>query len=292
MFAVPSRQLLLQLVPFLFVLLWATGFIGMKYGLPYSPPLTFMALRFALVALLLYLASLASSAPWPSRWRDIGHLAVSGLLLHGFYLGGVILSIDAGLEAGTVALIVGVQPLLVALLAGLALGEAVTPKQWLGLLLGLAGVALVVMEKLGLAQDQAAALLWALVGLLGISLATLYQKRFCGGLPQISGNCVQFTAAALALTLAAILFEEPIIDWNGHFFFALFWLVFVLSLGAVGLLTWMIRQGAATKVSSLFFLTPAVAALMAWPLFGEVLGPKEWLGVALTIGGVALVRRA
>lgn len=279
----------LRLMPGLFVFLWSTGFIGARLGMPHAEPMTFLALRFALTALLLLVAALALRATWPVRPVDWAHLAVAGFLMHGVYLGGVFLAIRLGLEAGLTALIVSLQPLLVAAAAQLFLGERVGVRGWAGLVLGLCGVGLVVARKLGDASGDALGAFACLVSLLGITMGTLYQKRHCTSLDLRTGNFVQFSASAAACAAAAWLFETRIIDWTLDLVIALAWLVLVLSLGAITLLYLLLRRGAASRVASLFFLVPPSTALIAWPLFGETLGPVELLGMALTVVGVALV---
>jgi drug/metabolite transporter (DMT)-like permease len=277
-------------VPALFVVLWSTGFIGAKLGLPYAAPLTFLALRFWLAAGLLVLLALATRAPWP-RKAEMRHYAVAGLLVHALYLGGVFVGISLGVEAGVSAMIVSVQPLLVAAFAGLALGERVTPRQWAGLALGLLGVVLILARKLGHGLGDALGVLACIAALLGMTAGTLYQKRHCAGMDLRTGNVVQFAASGLATGLLALLFEDNRIVWSGEFVFALLWLVLVLSLGAISLLYVLIRRGAASRVSGLFFLVPPCTALIAWPLFGETLGPMALLGMALTVAGVAMATR-
>ena len=279
-------------IPALFVVLWSTGFIGARLGLPHAGPLTFLALRYALAAGLLVLVALATRAPWPRRLAEIGHYAAAGLLVHAVYLGGVFVGISLGVEAGVSALIVGLQPLLTAALAGMLLGERVTTRQWAGLGLGLLGVALVLARKLGQGHGDALGGLACVAALFGITLGTLYQKRFCAGMDLRTGNVVQFTAAGLATAPLALLFEGARIDWDGRFVFALLWLVLVLSLGAVSLLYVLIRRGAASQVASLFFLVPPCTALIAWLLFGEKLGPLAVIGMAMTAVGVALASRS
>jgi drug/metabolite transporter (DMT)-like permease len=275
--------------PVFFVLLWSTGFIGAKLGLPDAEPLTFLTLRFALAAVLLLGLALATRAPWPKSFGQTLHLCVAGVLLHAVYLGGVFTAISLGVEAGVSALIVGTQPVLVAALAGTVLGERVTWRQWLGLVLAFVGVTLVVWRKLeeGFGTLEGVAL--CLLALCGITVATLYQKRFCGEVPLRSGSVIQYTAAGLATGLGVLLFEEGRITWSGEFVFALAWLVLVLSLGAVMLLYWLIQRGEASRVSSLFFLVPPVTALVAWPVFGETFGAVALAGMAITALGVALV---
>jgi drug/metabolite transporter (DMT)-like permease len=284
----PAPSATLRLMPAVFVLLWSTGFVGAKLGLPYAPPLTFLAIRFVVVALLLLAWIALAGSPWPRR-AQLKHVAVAALLLHTIYLGGVFVAISWGLEAGTSALIVSVQPLLVAALAGPLLGERVTPRQWIGLALGLAGVALVVWRKAGLDEAALAGAALCLVSLIAITAGVLYQKRFLGDMPLVTGNAIQFVVAALSTLLLALLLEEWRVVWDWRFVFALGWLVVVLSLGAMALFVLLIRRGAASRVSSLFFLVPPTAALMAWPLFGETLHGLEWAGMALVVLGVALV---
>jgi len=279
-------------VPALFVVLWSTGFIGARLGLPHAGPLTFLALRYGLAAGLLVLVALATRASWPRRPAEIGHYAVAGLLVHGVYLGGVFIGISLGVEAGVSALIVGLQPLLTAALARVSLGERVAPRQWVGLGLGLLGVALVLARKLGQGPGDALGGLACIAALFGITLGTLYQKRFCAGMDLRTGSVVQFIAAGLVTAPLALLFEGFRVAWTGEFVFALLWLVLVLSLGAVSLLYVLIRRGAAAEVASLFFLVPPCTALIAWPLFGERLGPLALIGMALTAAGVALASRA
>ena len=289
----PSR-LPMAAMPAVFVLLWSTGFIGAKYGLPYAEPFTFLVLRFAAVILLLAAVAVLTRAPWPRDPRLVGHLAVSGILVHGCYLGGVFAAISQGLPSGLVALIVGLQPLLTALVAGPVLGEQVSGRQWLGLALGLAGVSLVVSSRLvggaplGLSGTSLAC---AVLALAGITAATLYQKRYCTGMDLRTGAVIQYAGAAAIMLPAALLTETMQVNWTGDFIFALVWLVLVLSVGAISLLMTLIRLGEAARVASLFYLVPPVTALMAWGLFDERLSPLALAGMALAVLGVALVVR-
>ncbi|MCG8593396.1 MAG: DMT family transporter [Kiloniellales bacterium] len=279
-------------MPAVFVFLWGTGFIGAKLGLPSAEPMTFLSLRFTLVAAAFFAFVLIVRAPWPSSWTETGHIAVVGLLLHGVYLGGVFASIDRGVEAGVSALIVGAQPLLTAIAAGPVLGERVTLRQWLGLLLGFAGVTLVVWQKLQLGLGTPLGMGLSILALLGITAGTLYQKRFCADMPLRSGNAIQFAAAAAATGLLAFTLETRVIDWTPEFIFAMAWLVILLSFGAVTLLIVLIRRGAASRVASLFFLVPPTTAVAGWLVFGERFGPLALGGMALVVVGVALVNLA
>jgi len=286
-----SQALFLAVTPGLFVLLWSTGFIGAKLGLPYAEPLTFLLVRFACVIGLLGLLALILRRPWPHRPIQWFHIAVAGALLHGGYSSGVFLAIHQGMPAGVVALIVGIQPLLTAFLSASMVGERVSGRQWAGLFLGFAGVTLVVWEKMGLTGISAAGLAFSAMALVGITLGTLYQKRFCAELDLWSGSVIQFIAAALALLPFALLFETMRVTWSGQFFFALGWLILVLSLGAISLLHLIIRRGAATRVSALFYLTPPTTALMAWLAFGEGMGLPAIAGMAIAAIGVAIAVR-
>lgn len=283
--------LLLSLAPGLFVLLWSTGFIGAKLGLPYAEPLTFLLLRFACVIALLGMLALILRRPWPHRPSQWLHISVAGALLHGGYLSGVFLAIHTGMPAGVVALVVGIQPLLTAFLSASMVGERVSRRQWAGLVLGFGGVALVVSDKLGLAGLSMAGLAFSVLALLSITLGTLYQKRHCAELDLWSGSVIQFVAAALVLLPFAMVFESMAIRWSGQFAFALGWLIFVLSLGAISLLHLLIRHGAATRVSALFYLTPPTTALMAYLAFGEKLGLAALAGMAIAAAGVAIAVR-
>jgi drug/metabolite transporter (DMT)-like permease len=278
-------------VPFVFVVLWSTGFIGSKLGIPHIEPITFLVVRFAIVVPLFVVWAWVANAPWPpiSRWGDV---ALVGLLLHGFYLGGVFVSIAWGLPAGISALIVGTQPLLTAALVGRLTGERVSARQWGGLALGFAGVAAVLWEKLGFEGVALGAVWPSVVGLLGITFGTLYQQRRGGGIHLATGGVIQYTAVLIALIPLMLAFETMEIDWAPELIFAMGWLVLVLSVGAVSLLMLLARRGAAAKTASLFYLVPPCTAAVAWPLFGEALGLLAAAGMAVTALGVYLVRKA
>ena len=277
--------------PGLFVLLWSTGFIAAKYGLPFAPPLTFLLYRFALVATLMLFVAMGTGAVWPKTWTQVAHIAVSAWLVHGIYLGGVFVSIAGGMPAGTSAMLVGLQPILTVLLARLWFGERVITRQWLGLLLGLAGVYFVVRNKLGFSGDLGF-LIPSLLALLGISIGTLYQKRFCSRVDLRSGAVIQFAACALLYLPLCLIFEGNEVRWTPEFIFALGWSVVVLSVGAISLLYWLLRHGAAANVARLFFLVPAVTAVEAWLLFAETLDSLAVAGMVLIALGVALARPA
>ncbi len=290
-----SSSLGQRATPVLFVLLWSTGFIGAKFGLPYAEPLTFLSSRYVLVILLMALLALAMRAPWPRSPAEAMHSGVTGLLVHGLYLGGVFMSIHRGLPAGVAALVVGMQPVLTALGAGLLLGERVSIRQWAGLALGFVGVTLVVSNKVtagGVSPAELGTMLVpALAALGGITAGTLYQKRFCPRFDLRTGSVVQFLPTLAVTALVAWRTETMHIDWTGEFVFALLWLVLVLSLGAISLLNLLIRSGSAVNVASLFYLTPPATALIAWAMFDETLTGLALVGMAVAVGGVWLARK-
>jgi drug/metabolite transporter (DMT)-like permease len=275
--------------PVLFVLLWSTGFIAAKYGLPYAPPLTFLLYRFALVATLMAVVAAITRAPWPRTLGEVGHVAVAAWLVHGVYLGGVFVALAGGMPAGTAAMLVGLQPILTVLVARGWLGERVVPRQWFGLALGLVGVWLVVRHKVAPTGDVTD-ILAVSSALAGISVGTLYQKRFCSHVDLRSGAVIQFAACALVYLPIASAFERAPVRWTPEFAFALGWSVVVLSVGAISLLYWLLRHGAAANVARLFFLVPAVTAVMASLMFGESLDALAIAGMVLIGAGVLLAR--
>ncbi|KJV10894.1 hypothetical protein VZ95_01935 [Elstera litoralis] len=274
-----------------FVCLWSTGFIGGRLGTPHADPLTFLLIRFAIASLLLAALAALVGVKWP-RGRAALHLAVSGLLVHGAYLGGVFIALSLGVSAGLVALIAGVQPLLTGAMSGWLLGVPVRPLQWAGLGLGLLGVLLVVWEKL-VAQTGVPLLgvVLAVFALFAITFGTLYQKRFVVPGDLRSATAWQYLVCTLVYGAIVPWLEPMRVDWTPEFMFALAWLVLVLSVGAILLFFTLIRRGSAAGVASLMYLVPSLTALMAWGLFGEQLGPLALLGMAITAAAVALVNR-
>ena len=287
----PSASLLFSGAPALFVVLWSTGFIGAKMGLPYAEPATFLAIRFLLVAIILGALCWWYEALWPRDWRNVGHILVVGLLVHGIYLGGIYAGISRGVTAGDSALIVGMQPILTAILIGPMLGESVRIRQWAGFILGTLGLGLVSSRYFGGSSSSVSGVVFCIVGVVGMSIGTLYQKRFCSEMDLLSGSFLQFLSASLMMILIAATFETRQVHWTGEFIFALGWLVLVLSLGAMTVLWLLVRAKAATQVASLFFLVPPVTALIAWPLFGETLTLKSVSGMALVVLGILLVKQ-
>ncbi|WP_237170086.1 DMT family transporter [Pandoraea faecigallinarum] len=312
-------------MPWWFVLIWSTGFIVAKYGMPNAEPLTFLAWRFGCTLAVMLPIALLTRSPWPKRavdatrvvagppaggdligrrplqasrlgpthashldWPLLAHLAVSGILIQAVYLGGVWAAIKQGAPAGLAALIVGIQPLLTALFARVV-GEPVSRRQWLGLLCGFVGVGLVVANKVGVRGVGGGTVALCVLSLVAITAGTLYQKRFCAHFDLRVGTVVQFGAAFVVTLPAAWALETMQVRWNAEMIGALAWSVLALSIGAISLLFLLIRHGAATKVSSLMYLTPPTTAVMAWLLFGETLSPVSAAGMVVAALGVALV---
>jgi drug/metabolite transporter (DMT)-like permease len=283
-------QLAIAAAPVLFVLLWSTGFIGARYGLPYIEPLTFLAVRMAFVVLIMTAIAIIGRARVPNA-REVQHALVAGSLVHGLYLGGVFTAISQGVPAGISALIPGLQPILTSTIANRFMSERVTGIQWFGLVLGLLGVVLVMHDREIILAGSLLGWIASFLSLIGITLGTLYQKRYCGAIDWRTGNLVQYIGAAVLFALGAFAFETREIHWSAELIFALAWLVLVLSIAAVGLMYWLIRRSAATGFASLFYLVPAVTALFAFLLFGERLDGVSILGMAICAGGVVLVNR-
>lgn len=276
-------------MPIVFVLIWSTGFIVARYGMPYAPPMSFLAVRYGL--------SIACFVPWivwakvagPSGRMQWFHLAVTGVLMHAVYLGGVWAAVKLGMGAGLSSLIVGLQPVLTALwLSGT--GGRVTARQWGGLLLGFAGLVLVVSAKLGFGEATAVNLSLAGLAMLGITVGTLYQKRFVAPCDVRAANAVQLSAA-LVVTLPLACLEPQAMLWNTQLVWAMAWSVLGLTVGGSSLLYLLIQRGAATTVTSLLYLVPPTTAVMAWVLFNEAITLGTLAGTAVTVLGVALVVR-
>lgn len=278
-------------LPALFVVLWSTGFVFARMGLAYAQPFTFLAVRMAVASALLIVIAVASRASWPRTAREGAHIAITGLLFHGAYLAGVFEALDHGVATGIVALIAGLQPILTAAVAGPLLGERITQRQWAGFVLGFAGVALVVWDRFGAHEGTPAGFALAFLCLAGITAGTLYQKRYCPQMDMRSGTALQFAAAAAVLTIFSLIFETGHIVWSRDFVIAFSWLTLVLSVGTFNLLVLLIRRGAASRVSSLFYLVPPMTALISWLGFGEVLGLVALAGMGVAVAGVALVNR-
>ena len=290
---------LIRAMPAVFVLIWSTGFIVAKFGLPYAPPLTFLVIRYLLsMACFLVWIALVRAA-WPRGARQWAHLGVAGILMHAGYLGGVWVAVKNGMGSGLAALVVGLQPVLTALWVSAANSSlnskdaqsSVTPRQWIGLVLGLGGLLLVVARKFGTGSEVTALTLGCTVfALFSITAGTLYQKRFVRPADVRTANAIQL-AAAFLVTLPLVFFEHEAIVWNPYFLAAMAWSVLALTLGGSSLLYLLIQRGAATAVTSLLYLVPPTTALMAWALFGESITLVTVAGTVLTALGVSLVVR-
>jgi drug/metabolite transporter (DMT)-like permease len=279
-----------KFAPALFVLLWSTGFIGAKYGLPYADPFVFLSVRILLAALLLF--ALARALRMPVR---IGRTAMvrSGLIgffLHACYLGGVFYSLSQGLPAGVAAVVTSLQPVLVSLIAVKVLGEQLRIRQVAGLFIGLVGVVMALGPSID-AQIPSAAIIAILVALIGSTTATLLQKKLGADIPLISGTAYQYLFSGCVLGVIALATQETSITWSLRFTAAFVWLVLVLSVGAILLLLWLLNSGSAAKVSSLFYLVPPATAIEAFLLFGEKVNTQGFLGIGITALGVWLVMR-
>jgi drug/metabolite transporter (DMT)-like permease len=265
--------------------------IGAKIGVGAAEPFTVLLCRFTVVLLVMLPLALLLRVDWPQDRRQVAHIATAGLLMQGGYLGGCFSAVYHGMPAGMIALITGLQPILTAFAAAPMLGERVTRVQWLGLALGFGGVAMVVWQKINLQGLEPVSIAWALEALCAITAGTLYQKRFCPSFDLRAGSVIQFVAAFALLLPLALLTETMQVQWSAQFVFAICWLALVLSIGAVSLLFVLIKHGEATRVSSLFYLTPLATAAMAWYAFDEHLSVLALAGMVIGVTGVALVLR-
>jgi drug/metabolite transporter (DMT)-like permease len=283
------EKLAARAAPAIFVVLWSTGFVATKYVLRDAEPLTYLAIRMAVVVVLMAIIVAVARPTWPDR-SGIAHSVVAGILVHGFYLGGTSIAIAHSVPAGLSALIPGLQPILTSTLANRWLGERVTPLQWTGLLLGLAGVVLILHGR-PMSGEAGWGWLASGVSLISITLGTLYQRRYCGKIDWRAGNLVQYIAVLIFFAAAAGMFENRVVHWTSEFVLAVVWQAVVLSIGSIGLLYWLIRHSAATSVASLFYLVPAVTAAMAYVLFGEWLDGIAIAGMVACAAAVFLVNR-
>jgi drug/metabolite transporter (DMT)-like permease len=287
------QQLLLVGAPSLFVVLWSTGYISARLGLPYAEAGTFLMMRFALAAIFMAAFVVASRAPLPTSLREWAHCAVVGALVHGLYLYGGFASIQEGLTPTTIAVVVGMQPVITAVLIAPILGEAVNIRQWGGFFLGTVGVVLVIVANftsIGFGSGAPAVFL-SLICVLSISVGTLYQKRFCASVDLRSGTMIQLIMAAVMMWGISSWFETGHVEWTGTFVFALLWSVLVLSVGAYTLLWWLVRRKTATNVVSLFFLMPPVTAVFDWLLFDQRVALITLMGIVIAVAGIVIVIR-
>ncbi len=284
------RQILTSLIPYIFVFLWSTGFIGAKYALPFIEPFYLLFIRMAITVGLFALLALILRVKWPSP-EQACHQIVTGLLVHGVYLGGVFAAIKWGMPAGITAIVVGIQPVLTAFIGWICLNAQLHRRQWVGLLLGFAGITTIILST---STHNGVSFNWlamvaAISALFGISLGTLYQKRFGNGVDLVAGMVWQYFGTAIFMGIIAWCFESRIVIWDIQLILALAWLVAGLSVSAILLLMYMIREGESAKVASFFYLVPPVASIEAWLLFDETLSIVSVSAIVLTVFGVYLV---
>jgi drug/metabolite transporter (DMT)-like permease len=284
------QDAVLRAMPAVFVLIWSTGFIVARFGMPFAPPMKFLAWRYFFSVICFVVWAVAAKAALPADRKQVKHLAVTGILMHAGYLGGVWAAVKLGMGAGLAALLVGLQPVLTAVWVS-SRGGMVSQRQWAGLALGFGGLALVVWQKLGVGEITTTNFLLALGALLSITAGTLYQKRFVAPCDVRSANLVQL-CAAFVVTLPLALLESESMQWNAQLAGAMGWSVLALTLGGSSLLYLLIQRGAATAVTSLLYLVPPTTAVMAWLLFGEAITAMTVAGIALTALGVSLVVRS
>lgn len=281
--------------PALFVFLWSTGFIGAKYIVPYAEPFTFLTIRYVLAAAILFAIAYAFKQPLKLNREQFKASFTVGMLLHVIYIGGVFYAVSLGVSAGISAVIVSIQPVLVSLLAVPLLGERLRWVQVVGLFLGVAGIALLLLPKVFqgdyTASTSLVGIFICVIALLGTSGGYLVQKKMGSDIPFLSGTGAQYAVSAIAFAVLSFATEEQIIEWVPAFLFGLAWIVLMLSIASIVLLYGMLRTGSASKVSSLYYLVPPVAAIQAYFLFGEVIGFVGIIGMALAAIGVVLVMR-
>lgn len=279
------------ILPLIFVTLYGSGFVGAKLGLPYAPPLTFLMWRFAFSSILLTLIAILLRSPWPQEIKNISHIMVAGLLMQATFSAGVFVAIYLGVSPAVSALIIALQPILVALGAGPILRETVFLRQWLGLLLGLVGVALVVSHNITFSYTHIEGIMMAILGLLGLTIGNLYQKRFCSNMNIFTGGVIQSIAAFSSVFVAALVFESMAITWSGQFLFALTWMTAGVSVGAVSLLYVLIRQGEVSQVASIFYLVPVSTAVLSFALYHQTIDLIGILGMVITATGIIFVNK-
>jgi drug/metabolite transporter (DMT)-like permease len=280
-----------RFAPALFVLLWSTGFVGAKYGLPYADPFIFLSVRILIAAILLFALARILNMPVGIGRQAVARSGLIGFFLHACYLGGVFYAIAQGLPAGVAAVVTSLQPVLVSVFAVKVLGEQLRRSQIVGLATGLVGVVLVLGPSIN-AQIPTPALIAILIALMGSTTATLLQKKLGSDIPLISGTAYQYLFSGCVLGLIALATQETSITWSSRFTAAFIWLIVILSVGAILLLLWLLNTGSAAKVSSLFYLVPPATAVEAFFLFGEIVNTQGFLGIGITALGVWLVMRS
>jgi len=279
------------MMPLIFVTLYGSGFVGAKLGLPYAAPLPFLAWRFVIAAGLLTLIALFLNAPWPQKAREVTHLAVAGLLTTATFSAGTFITIYLGVSPAISALIIALQPILVALGAGPILGEKITLRKYGGFLLGLIGVVLVVSHKVTFNHAHVVGVLSSVIALFGLTAGNLYQKRFCSEMNIFTGGVVQVLIAGIAMFVLGFIFESMHVQWTGQFIFALTWMTVVVSIGALSILYLLIRHQEANQVASIFYLVPVSATILSFLLFKDTIDLIAIIGIIITAFGVVLVNK-
>ena len=275
----------------LFIFFWASGFVAAKYGLPYTEPFTFLTLRFLIALIILTPLAFVWRVRWPNTLASTLHVVIAGLLVQTTYLTGVFYGIYLGLSTGVMALIVGLQPLITGSIASSVLSERISVKQWVGLGLGFIGLGLVVSEKVELSGQGMWAISFAILALIGITIGTFYQKRFCSVIDVRAAVTIQNASSCVIICILAIFFEPLEIEWSGEFIFALIWSGIGLSVIALALYFFLVQRGAAANVTSLIYLSPPTTAVMGWLIFGETFATLAMIGMAIAVAGVAMVNR-
>ncbi len=287
----PPRPLWLALAPVMFLCLWSMGYVVAKIGLQYAEPMTLLVMRYAAVVVIMAVLFLILRPPLPKTRADWGHLAVVGFLIQAIYFGMSYFAFRSGVAAGTVALIMSLQPIIVALIAPRWSGEVIGARMWIGLTLGLVGAGIVIMARSSIAAPSVFGFLFCALGLAGITIGSLWEKRFGLSHHPVVANLVGFTAGLMGVMPAMLLTETMQVTWTWEFTAAFAYLVIGNSVIAVGLLLAMIRAGDVGKVSALFYLVPPMAAILAWLLLEEVMPPLAWAGMAVAVAGVWLATR-
>lgn len=274
----------------LFIFFWASGFVAAKYGLPYAEPFTLMTARFVVASAIMVPACFVLKTEWPGTRRAI-HILIAGFGIQAVYLSGVYYGLSLGVSTGVTALVVGLQPLLTGVLAGFVLNEQITRRNWIGLVLGFVGLALIVWDRVASPTDTLWGLAALIIGLIGITLGTLYQKRFCGAFDIRTGVALQTVLSCIVMVAIAGAIETMRIDWTADFVFAVLWSAIGLSVIASCLYYWLIQRGAAARVTSLIYLSPPTTAVMGWAMFGEIMSWWAIAGMAIATAGVAMAVR-
>mgnify|MGYP005644706129 FL=1 len=274
----------------LFIFFWASGFVAAKYGLPYAEPFTLMTARFVVASAIMVPACFVLKTAWPGRSAAV-HILIAGFGIQVVYLSGVYYGISLGVSTGVTALVVGLQPLLTGVLAGFVLSEKITRRNWIGLVLGFIGLALIVWDRVASPTDTIWGLGVLIIGLIGITIGTLYQKKYCGPFDIRTGVALQTVLSCIVMLAIAAIFETMKIDWTADFVFAVLWSAIGLSVIASCLYYWLIQRGAAARVTSLIYLSPPTTAIMGWAMFGEIMSWMAIGGMAVAMAGVAMAVR-